>query len=783
MNTNLIRKYRHIRCLSFKETRNNLLGSAIAIRRRGMWISHILILLAFLAQASCGGATSVEPQTSKEAPSDGLPKKESPLLNTNHIPVTTENDLVSDDDLCSLREAILAANQNKKINPKEHECPKGSDKLVDSIILIDKQTYKLGIFGANEENGRTGDLDIIDDHDPLAQVDKTPVDVILVPLDQDQEIGNAEIVNAADDRELHILSEANASIWNITFRNGAGADDGGGIRNDGTLALYSVIISNNKANKNGGGVYSSGKLIIGEDSIIGEANAGNAAVMGGGIYVAAGLASVSKTKITGNAAVDGGGIFLDNGTMTMSSSAVGGMSVEEGNAASDNGGGINNAGGSLAIQENCFIGFNIAAADGGGIYNSGTLNISDSTIGRANAGNKAASGGGISNHNGILDITGSAIGANSAENGGGINNSGSLTITDSMIGGEGAGNAASKNGGGIFNSSGTLTIQDNSIISANTATADGGGVYNSGTINLSESMIGGANAGNTARSGGGIENRGTLDIQDGTISANSAVSGGGIGNSGALTIAYSTIGGEGIGNTASTVGGGIANTGHVGTVTATATKFLDNTATDEGGAVYHAVNITNSVNVTGSCFVNNSDTAVFNGSYESQNVTGNWWGKPNGPYEAGNGLGDSISINLDFGEYLAVPTLECPMREIRLHVIHILWFCWEGNSTCDQFRNEIFPDLEEKYLGQLMVLEIDLYPTTGPSTSGFALYEEAGKYYGVEDPLQLPFICLGEKYLMAPFDVSKLEDRIIEGLSDGGIDWPAIPGFQPPEEE
>ena len=115
---------------------------------------------------------------------------------------------------------------------------------------------------------------------------------------------------------------------------------------------------------------------------------------------------------------------------------------------------------------------------GGGIYNSGTLTVTDSTI----SGNTASGhGGGIFNL-GFLTITGSTISGNSASggsgsSGGGISTVNPLTVTDSTI----SGNTASGHGGGIWSNTdleGITTTITNSTISGNSVGGGiGGGVF------------------------------------------------------------------------------------------------------------------------------------------------------------------------------------------------------------------------------------------------------------------------------------------------------------------
>ncbi|MFN6273270.1 MAG: Calx-beta domain-containing protein [Microcystis sp.] len=177
---------------------------------------------------------------------------------------------------------------------------------------------------------------------------------------------------------------------------------------------------------------------------------------------------------------------------------------------------------------------------GRGIYNSGILTLTNSTI----SGNTATFGGGISNY-GTLTLTNSTISGNTATFGGGILNSGILTLTNSTI----SGNTAD-DGGGIDNW-GTLTL-NNSTITGNTATY-GGGISNSGTLTLTDSTI----SGNTAPgTGGGISNSSFGIITNSTISGNTATFGGGINNWGTLTLTNNILT-----NNNANLGGGIYNRG------------------------------------------------------------------------------------------------------------------------------------------------------------------------------------------------------------------------------
>src|ERR1019366_3268824 len=111
------------------------------------------------------------------------------------------------------------------------------------------------------------------------------------------------------------------------------------------------------------------------------------------------------------------------------------------------------------------------AHNGGAIYNSGTLVISNCTL----SGNTAYYSGYTSD---LLGGKGGAI----------YNNAGTVIISDSFL----SGNFASSSGNGpayggaIYNNSGTGTISK-STIPRNDAFGDGGGIYNNGTVTVENS--------------------------------------------------------------------------------------------------------------------------------------------------------------------------------------------------------------------------------------------------------------------------------------------------------
>jgi hypothetical protein len=536
------------------------------------------------------------------------------------ISVSTEEDVLADDGFCTLREAIIAANENLPSGEAQGECPAGLDSMTDTIILANDGAYSLTINNVEdpEDDGISGDLDVFDN--------QAAVDLIL----EVEAGGSASISQGVGDRVLDILG-AGAVIKGLTLTGGNVGDVGGGVRNTGALTLEASTISGN-VGTGGGGTWSSGTLIM-EDVIVSY----NSANWGGGV------------------------VNRPEGTLTVRESII------TRNTATEQGGGIVNRAGGTATVEASTISDN-TAIDGGGIYNEGTL-ISDGDI----SGNSATDhGGGLHNVEGATAMiqNGGQIHGNTAGSGGGVSNWGTLTIGASYIY---ENQATAHVGGGIANyNPGVVTLDFGSSVHANSANEGGGGVYNDvggvldcrGYIGQNSAASGGGlrNLGlatlnacgiemNSADDGGGIFNavEGTLDVLAGNISLNSAAGGGGLRNFGQATLNGTWVDR----NTATDVGAGILNT-EGGTLSITDSALLANNATGEGDAVYSSVGSAGATNVTGSCIVGNGDTAVFSDALDwVQIVTGNWWGDPEGPSREGKGtIGDWVGAGFEFSPWL-----------------------------------------------------------------------------------------------------------------------------------
>jgi len=264
-------------------------------------------------------------------------------------------------------------------------------------------------------------------------------------------------------------------------------------------------------------------------------------------------------------AIDGGNFSSVFHIYSGISVTISGLTIQNGSANTSDyyaGGGIRNSG-TLTLADSTLS--SNAAILGGGIYNSpiGNLTVSNCTI----SGNSASQGGGIlSDSGGTVSVSNSTITGNTAGSntdfgsgaGAGIyiGTNGTLTVTSSTISGNTAGtNTAGGQGygAGIYiDTNGTLTVTG-SAISDNVAKGDktsggfggyGGGISSDATAAVSNTSISGNIAQDGAKipgQGGGITAGGTLTVTASTLSANTPE---GILVNGTASITNSTLSGH-----------------------------------------------------------------------------------------------------------------------------------------------------------------------------------------------------------------------------------------------
>lgn len=344
---------------------------------------------------------------------------------------------------------------------------------------------------------------------------------------------------------FHITGSGDAWVAGGSFRDNR-ASAGGALWSSGDLAVVTdednlpsdllddvevpdltlVVISGNVAAANGGGIWTSGTLTVnggagsddgtdddGDDRsdddddardgdraifvpITGNTAAGaDAGMGGGGLYVAAGDASLRYVTLDGNvasgAAGSGGGVLVADGGMLRVA-----LSEVTGNTANRAGAGIelfddaeNDLPTDAALREVIVDGNGIATAapgNGGGIHvgGAGAITIRQSIV----SDNTAREGGGIwVAGEGSADIGNSTVSGNTAtEAGGGVYDNGGATIELSSA--TVAMNEAGTDGGGLLSQGEAFSFQ-NTIVAMNTAGgmgADCAGAFDSDGNNLIE---------------------------------------------------------------------------------------------------------------------------------------------------------------------------------------------------------------------------------------------------------------------------------------------------------
>ena len=281
------------------------------------------------------------------------------------ITVNSTDDALNDPNsgVTTLRDAINQANGDT-----------GEDLIVfDRSLFSNGQTISLNL----------GELDITHNLDIIAPRDSlTGADLVTVS-------GN----NAS--RVFEIEKGATVNLDGLIVADGfVKNNNGGGIKNSGTLTLDSSIVRNNSAIVNtiltsaiGGGIFNAGNLTVSNSTI-----SGNSAYIGGGGIYNTESSTVLNSTISGNSAQYGYGGGIASGKLGISASVTSTVmdSTISGNSA-ENGGGIFN--GDTSTVQNSTISGNSATRIGGGIDNNyaGTVTLLFSTVTQ----NQAPNGGGV----------------------------------------------------------------------------------------------------------------------------------------------------------------------------------------------------------------------------------------------------------------------------------------------------------------------------------------------------------------------------------------------------
>ncbi|MFD7227952.1 hypothetical protein [Streptomyces sp. NPDC059881] len=270
----------------------------------------------------------------------------------------------------------------------------------------------------------------------------------------------------------------------LTVRGGSTADRGGAVfvDDDRSLTLHCLSLTNNTA-ANGGAVQNLGTADV-RASTLSENSA--AAGRGGAISSQNGELNLTASKLSHNTAGEGGGLFTEGESATISGSLIehntasnaAGTYVANGvvdivkstirhNTATNIAGGLAATGGSVRLRHSSVS--ENTARQAGGIQAQTQVVVDDSKVNK----NTADLGGGIVVILGNMTMSRSQVNENRASTsfGGGIINVNTLTLTDVEV----ARNIANAPAGGIHNSSGTVTVNGQTLITDNTPTNCTGG--------------------------------------------------------------------------------------------------------------------------------------------------------------------------------------------------------------------------------------------------------------------------------------------------------------------
>jgi CSLREA domain-containing protein len=279
------------------------------------------------------------------------------------ITVTSTEDVVGNNGECTLREAILNANSDNQSGSTD--CAAGSAK--DTI------TFDLGPSATITLDSTLGQLPTITDAAGLT-IDGGSADITID--------GGGAV------RPFLVASGAKLSLNELTLTKGnTASNDGGAIRNQGTLEVSNSTLSGNTSSFDGGAIFNQGTLTVSNSTFSDNSAVGGVSEGGAINNTSSGRATVSNSTFSGNSAINGGAIF-NRGTLEVSNSTF------SGNSTSGDGGGIwNHSAITLTVTNSTFSG-NRANA-GGGIFNdSGAVTLKNTIVANSpSGGNCAATAG------------------------------------------------------------------------------------------------------------------------------------------------------------------------------------------------------------------------------------------------------------------------------------------------------------------------------------------------------------------------------------------------------
>jgi 6-phosphogluconolactonase (cycloisomerase 2 family) len=382
---------------------------------------------------------------------------------------TSKGDYDLEDNLCSIREAMMRAANNDINNTTTNDCaqsPSGNTTINFAVASITP----------DDTGGLPDTANRVVLNGPVT-FNAVNVQTILFDVESS---GSLNLVNVSikNSKYTAIDSRGTLNIAGGKFENNSAAGAGGGaIRTNGPTMIAGVTFVNNKAvakdnneaSKSGGAIRSTWALTIAGSTFTGNTSD----YAGGAIMVQAGRLSIQDSAFTGNVAkglphdLDHNG---DGGTIGIGGGAI--ATAASGNTYP------------MTIKRTAFQANVSLEGSGGAIFHDGgtSLTISDSSFQGNHAGKpgKTGAGGAIFNLSELI-VKRSTFTANSVlGDGGAIANDADGQVTLQMDGF--AGNNASGKGGAFLNSN--ITSSEAKVtafglqVTGNVAGSGGGGIYN-----------------------------------------------------------------------------------------------------------------------------------------------------------------------------------------------------------------------------------------------------------------------------------------------------------------
>ncbi len=243
-----------------------------------------------------------------------------------NITVTGAGGTIADDGICTLREAIHAANGDAASGVTPGECAAGAGADTITLTTNVAATFdNIGTGGANALPVVTTEITLLGDG---------------YTIDGIAGDGNMS-------RHFEVSPAGDLTLDSVILTGGTTTSGAALMNNGGFLTLINTTVTGNAAGPAGGGIYQTGGSTVLEGSEVSY----NVAGKGGGLFIDAGTVTLANTTISFNGYKEnpdptpasisqyGGGLFVEGGEVLLENSTIstnfaefgGGLSVSQEN--------------------------------------------------------------------------------------------------------------------------------------------------------------------------------------------------------------------------------------------------------------------------------------------------------------------------------------------------------------------------------------------------------------------------------------------------------------------